>query len=280
MQRKKFKLGHPDFAKDVELMPFQMKPDILPPEGFASTGTFISGLERAKAAFPIFGGSPTETETPPAESATEKAPATTATEDSKTPGGDSGKLEPDVDGMKPEEIAELLKNVADLTTKVTQLTTENNTYKSKEQTAERAKLGREQQLEADLTDAQKTIAQMDAVIRHTAVVNAIQGAKDIEFHSARHVMNELVSDAFDVDVDLENGSATVSGIEGELKRIAKECPWLVSKDKTQRPAGEPTPRQPRGSGAPPAGGGANGDKATKRADLINKYPVIAHGRSG
>lgn len=281
MQRKKLNLGHPDFAKEVELMPFQMKPDILPPKGFASTGMlssgFISGLERAKATFPIFGGtSPAETETPPA--APKEEPATPSSEEPHS-GGDSAKPEPDVEGMSPQEIAELLKNVGELTNQVSKLTTENNTYKSKEQQAERAQQTREQQLEADLTEAQQTIAKMDAVIRHTAVVNAIQGAKDMEFHNARHVMNELVMDAFDLDVDLDNGTATVSGIEPELKRVAKEFPWLVSKDKTQTPANAPTHPRPRGSGTPPVGGGSP-DKVTKRADLINKYPVIAHGRAG
>lgn len=239
---------------------------------------FCNTLEAALAAFPVFGGTSTETTESPSDA--EQEPVTAASTKATQTGGDSAKPEVNVDGMTPEQISELLKQVTDLTTQVTTLTSENNTFKSKEQQATRAKQTREQQLEQDVVDLQQTVAKMDAVIKHTAVINAIQGAKDMEFHSARHVMNELNHDSFDLDVDLENGTATVSGIEAELKRVAKECPWLVSKDKTRAPAGTTPPRQPRGSGSPPAPPGGANDRQTKRSDLINKYPVIAHGRAG
>lgn len=241
----------------------------------------VNSIEAAKAALPIFGGTtpaPPSTESPPAtDHATEPPPAPSAS-DPGTAGGDSA--DPG-SPMTPEQVSELLKQVGDLTSQVSRLTNENNTYKSKEHDQQRAQQTREQQLEQDLTDAQQTIAKMDAVIRHTAIINAIQGMKDMEFYSARHVMSELNMDSFDLDVDLDNGSATVTGIEGDLKRIAKECPWMVARDKTHvvtSPNG--TPRVTRGSGAPPAPPGGVNDKATKRAELMSKYPVIAHGRTG
>jgi len=281
MQRKT-----PKFPKEqdmkLNLSPFTMSPSSFPSEGFATVGSMSNGIEAARAAFPLFGGAEDDdTETSPADS--DKSPATTSSDTTSSAGGEPNLKEaevPNLEAMTPEKIAELLKNVTDLSTKVTQLTAENNTYKTKEQTAERAKQTREQQLEQDLVDTQKIVAKMDAVIRHTAIVNAIQGAKDIEFHNARHVMSELADTAFDVDVDLESGSATVTGIDGELKRIAKEFPWLVSKDKTHAPANQTQQRVTRGSGTPPGGAGDNNKKLTTRSEMINKFPVIAHGRAG
>jgi len=268
-----------------ELMPFQMG-RIASMVGFESTGTISSGLPQnyadAKSVFPIFGGTAPEA---PAASTTgsESPPDHAANGNEATPshseppsGGDST---PSPEGLSPEQVGDLLKQVGDLTNKLSVLQQENNTFKAKEQQAERAKQTREQQLETDLTEAQQVIAKMDAVIKHTAIINAIQGAKDLEFHSARHVMNELDMESFELDVDLDSGTATVTGIENELKRIAKEMPWLVSKDKAASPDPTRQPRNPRGSGTPPAPPGGSNDKQTKRAALINKYPVIAHGRA-
>lgn len=249
----------------------------MPMVGTISPG-FCQTLADASAAFPLFGGTaPDASAVSPASVASEgTSDALAGTSDA--PAGTPPAETPTGGELGPEQIAELLKQVSDLTSKVGNLTQENNTYKAKEQQAVRAQQTREQQLETDLNESQKIIAQMDAVIKHSAIINAIQGAKDFEFHSARQVMNELDMESFELDVDLESGTATVTGIETDLKRIAKEMPWLVSKDKAAAPDATRQPRSSRGSGVPPAPANASGDKASKRAALIGKYPVIAHGR--
>lgn len=180
--------------------------------------------------------------------------------------------------QNPEAIADLLKQLNEATKQIKDLQAKTQTYEKEKAQATRAQQTREEQLETDLTEAQQIIAKMDAVIRHTAIVNAIQGIKDYEFHSARHVLNELDHNSFDVDVDLENGTAIVSGIENEIKRVAKEMPWLVAQAKGSNNIGKNP--MPRSSGAPPANPNGDADKVARRAELMKKFPVIAHGRAG
>lgn len=177
----------------------------------------------------------------------------------------------------PEAMADLLKQLNDATKTIKELQSKTEGYEKEKAQAARAQQTREEQLEQDLTEAQQVIAKMDSVIRHTAVVNAIQGMKDFEFHSARHVLNELDANAFDVDVDLENGTATVTGIENEIKRVAKEMPWLVAQSKNSNQMGKNP--LPRSSGAPPANPNGDADKVSRRAELMKKFPVISHGRA-
>jgi predicted nucleic acid-binding Zn-ribbon protein len=179
----------------------------------------------------------------------------------------------------PEAMADLLKQLNDASKTIKDLQNKTSTYEKEKANATRAQQTREQQLESDLTEAQKIIEKMDSVIRHTAIVNAIQGMKDYEFHSARHVLNELDPNSFDVDVDLENGTATISGIDGEIKRVAKEMPWLVAQSKGGNTIGQRTP-VPRSSGAPPGNPNGDADKVSRRAELMKKFPVISHGRAG
>jgi len=238
----------------------------------------VNPLEAARAALPIFGGEQTTATAPSV--AGEEDDASGGTEgatgaDSAVDSSDGASTE-DL-GKNPEAIADLLKQLNDATKTIKDLQSKTQKYETEKAQAVRAQQTREQQLETDLQEAQQTIARMDAVIRHTAIVNAIQGMKDYQFHSARHVLNELDSNAFDVDVDLENGTATVTGIESEIKRVAKEMPWLVAQEKSSNSTGKSP--APRSSGAPP--GNPNGDaaKVARRAELMKKYPVIAHGRS-
>lgn len=197
-----------------------------------------------------------------------------AVSDNDNPSNDGNS---DALSKNPEAIADLLKQLNDATKTIKQLESKTQNYEKEKSEAIRAQQTREEQLEADLTQAQQTIAQMDAVIRHTAIVNAIHGMKDYEFHSARHVLNELDPNSFDVDVDLKNGTATVTGIESEIKRVAKEMPWLVAQAKS---SGNSTNRpSPRSSGAPPANPNGDADKVARRAELMKKFPVISHGRA-
>lgn len=178
----------------------------------------------------------------------------------------------------PEAIADLLKQLNEATKQIKDLQKKTETYENEKAQTIRAQQTREEQLENDLIEAQQTIANMDSVIRHTAIINAIQGIKDYQFHSARHVMNELDSNSFDVDVDLENGTAIVTGIESEIKRIAKEMPWLVAQEKSQNGTISKN-NAPRSSGAPPANPNGDAAKVSRRAELMKKFPVISHGRA-
>jgi len=233
---------------------------------------FINPLEAAKASLPFFGGEITEKVESDESTSTDDANSVDSSVDGA---GDSSSSE---DLTKnPEAIADLLKQLNDATKTIKDLQGKTESYEKEKANATRAQQTREQQLESDLQEAQQMVAKMDAVIRHTAVVNAIQGMKDYQFHSARHVLNELDPNAFDIDVDLENGTATVTGIEAEIKRVAKEMPWLVAQEKNTSTMGKnPVPRS---SGAPP--GNPNGDaaKVARRAELMKKYPVISHGRA-
>ena len=178
----------------------------------------------------------------------------------------------------PEAIADLLKQLNDATKTIKELQGKTEVYEKEKANAVRAQQTREQQLEQDLNEAQETIAKMDSVIRHTAIVNSIQGMKDYEFHSARHVLNELDPNSFDIDVDLQNGTATVTGIEAEIRRVAKEMPWLVAQAKNNNNSSQKN-SVPRSSGAPPANPNGDADKVARRSELMKKFPVISHGRA-
>lgn len=201
----------------------------------------------------------------------------TASPDTSVAGGDSPDATPDL-AQNPEVMADLLKQLNEATKQIKELQGKTASYEKEKAQQARAQQTREEQLEADLVDAQQTIAAMDSVIRHTAIVNAIQGMKDYQFHSARHVLNELDPNAFDVDVDLQNGTATVTGIEAEIKRVAKEMPWLVAQEKNGNPMGK-NPVAGRSSGAPPANPNGDAAKVSRRAELMKKFPVISHGRA-
>jgi hypothetical protein len=232
----------------------------------------VSPLEAAKAALPIFGGEVEETETTDESNGIEDTAAATDAVDSvdSSPNEDLTK--------NPEAMADLLKQLNDASKTIKDLQNKTATYEKEKAQTTRAQQTREQQLESDLTEAQQMISKMDAVIRHTAMINAIQSMSDYEFHSAKHVLNELDPNSFDVDVDLANGSATVSGIEAEIKRVAKEMPWLVSNNKA---SGNTVSGKTnlRASGAPPANPNGDAAKVARREALMKKFPVISHGRA-
>lgn len=227
-------------------------------------------LAVAKAAMPFFGGED-ETQASDVQTGTDSAVESDGSDSS----GTSDTAQEDLT-KNPEAMADLLKQLNDATKTIKDLQSKTATYEKEKANAVRAQQTREQQLEGDLQEAQQTIAKMDAVIRHTALINAIQGMKDYEFHSARHVLNELDPNSFEIDVDLENGTATITGVENEIKRVAKEMPWLVAQAKS----GIPTKRTlPGSSGAPPSNPNGDADKVSRRAELMKKFPVIAHGRA-
>lgn len=238
----------------------------------------VQGIERAKAALPIFGGtSPTETST----TTTETKPEDKTTTETSATGGDTAKP------LTAEEAAALLTQISETNAKLAEATKTIEKNNQEKTAAERAKLGKEEALTADLEEATKTILKMDAALKNQAVMNAINGVKDLEFHDTNFIMRELQVSApeifEDMEVDLDAGVVTVKGVENHLRRIAKEKDWAVKKNSTIDPnannGGGGGAAPVRSSGAPPANPTVNQDKASRRASLADKYPVIRHGRT-
>jgi len=256
-------------------MPFQMKFEKPMPEGFYPIG-FSNGAAQAMAALPIFGGTAPTPDDSPSDDDSDSTSKTTKTESSADASG--GESSNSAEALTPEQISDLLKQVTQLNSTVTQLKTENDSFKTKEDQARRASQGREQTLEEDNQRLTQTVDAMDQVIKHLAIVNAIQGNKDLRFHDPRDVIARLDHSSYNLDVDLDNGQATVKNIENELKRIASECPWLVVKPADSQNNNQSN-RAPRGTGTPPASSAGNQTaKAQRRKDLEAKWPVIGSGR--
>jgi hypothetical protein len=177
----------------------------------------------------------------------------------------------------PNALSQLLSQVQALTTKLGEVSTERDGYKQKEESTRRAQQTKEEQLQTDLSKEQERNQKLFNILKTKIVENAIANAKGFEWHSVKQVMAELNPEAFEVDIDEDKLEGTVSsGIDAEIKRIAQQCPWLVSKDKTKTPDNNQQPRRPSGSPvAPPSGDSA---KMAKREALIKKYPVIVQGR--
>ena len=244
-----------------------------------------NNLQVALAGLPFYGGTtPTGTEsssttdTGTSQEAGSTSGGQSGTDTSQQAGGDSGSQQQ----MDPQQIADLLKQVSTLTSQNKQLLTENNTFKAQQQQKERENMGREQALETDLQNAMETIEKMDRALKNQAIMNAIGSFDEIQFHDPNFVLHELGQDILEnMEVDLENGTVTVSGIENDLRRIAKEKSWAVKKvaQQEQQQTTQTREIKPKGSGAPPPPPGGSGDKASRRAALIDKFPVIGHGRA-
>lgn len=242
-----------------------------------------NSLERALASLPLFGGTTPSTESPPdSDTGSSQAKGTESTSQSGNDtatqaGGDSGTTTE----MDPAQIADLLKQVQNLTNVNKQLLQENNANKAKQQEAERAKLSREEAMEKDLEQRDEIIAKMDRALRNQAIINAINNFKDVTWHDPMFPISKLDPAILEnMTVDLEAGTVTVTGVENDLRRIAKDYEWAVVNPAAQSP--NPPPRQqprPRGTGTPPAPPNGSNDKATRRQSLIDKWPVLTQGRT-
>lgn len=219
---------------------------------------------------------PVTTETP-ADSTASTSSASTST----TPPPDDPPVSP-IEKLQndPNALQTLLSQVQALTTKLGEVTTERDGYKTKEESTRRAQQTKEEQIQTDLDNERLRNEKLFNILKSKIVENAIANAKGYEWHSTKQVMAELNHEAYEVNIDEDKLEGTVSsGIDAEIKRIATQCPWLVSKDKTQRSQdnGQQPPRRPSGTTpAPPQGDAA---KLSKREALIKKYPVIVQGKA-
>lgn len=242
----------------------------------------VSTFEQAVASWPIFGGTSPEGG---GDTITAGGDGTVTIEGKivdkdKSSGGDDGKAGEDiVNPADPDAIAKITAQLEAAKKAAETATATANQYKQKEEQAARAQQTKEEQLQADLDNAQATIQQQDAVIKNSALTNALLSQKDFEWHSVRQVMAELQDEEITVDVDYESGQAVVSGIENAAKRIAKDCPWLVSKNKAeqQNPANTTNSNgtKVRPSGTPPRPPSNQVEKTQRRAELSKRFPVIS-----
>ncbi len=273
--------------KMSEAMPFQRH---LPIKFAPFNGFGVPSIEAAKAALPIFGGTaPIEDkkETDSGSNSGSGGQSSDSGSQSKSEGSAAGG-DSDIN-TDPQAVADLMKQVEALTKNVGDLTKKNAAYEKEKSDAERASLGREEALEKDLEDAQKVIIKMDAALKNQAIVNAINSFREIEFHDPQFARGKLDPSIIEnMQVDLENGTVTVIGVENDLRRIAKEFSWAVKVNGQQQSnnggnagnGGQQRQAPGRSSGGAPGGGnGTDPGKATTRKALAARFPVITHGRS-
>jgi len=245
------------------------KPGMFKKAKVTKVEALISPLDAAKASMPFFGGAEDTTDE---TTTTETSTATTDPVVETTPEPDPvAQLQAD-----PNALAQLLQQIQNKDQELNQTKSKLQQYETEKAASDRAKLSEVEQLKADLAQREQIIEGMDRVIRHNAITTALLQVKDTQWHSVKQVMAELDDSAYDVQVDLENGQATVTGIEQEARRIAQNYPWLV---KSSGPNDGSKPRTPRPSGAPPSVPTDAGSKQTRRNELMKKFPVIAGGRS-
>lgn len=256
-------------------MPFQTKYELK-----------VNSIEAAKRALPFFGGTSAEPNADTTDTTNNdttqstSSSATTSTDTGNTGGGDAA--------LTPEAIAALVAKNLELEETAKTAAKKLEGYEKQETEAQKAKMTEIERAQTEIRERDETIVAMDRVVRSMAVENAIMNAKDMKFHSTKHVINELDPTEYEIDVDLKNGTATVSNLDKALKRIATENPWMLvdpAKDNpgnatTTATRGNPNPggATRRGSGAPPSPGAARQSDATqRRSELMKKFPVIARG---
>jgi hypothetical protein len=241
----------------------------------------IDPKKAALAAWPIFGGTTPGTPTPSATPAATDPPATTPTEPAA-----GGVATPDpLERLKndPNALTQLLSQVQSLTNQVTQLTTENTSYKEKQTAEERSKLAKEQQLEQDLANERLRTEKAVNLLTQKTLENALLTHKEYQWHDSASALAKVDQNAIKTTIDIEKGVATVEGLENEIKRVARENSWMLSKGPATDPpktGDQPNPAAPvagRPTGTPPPPPNATADKAKQRNSMIDKYPVIAHG---
>ena len=232
-------------------------------------------------AWPFFGGT---TPTP------EAGPGTTEDPENKpnsTPGGNTSTEEDPIKKLQsdPNALQQLLQQVSKTSADLANVSKERDTLAQEKDKAARAQLTKEENLQKDLEAAQ---AQVE--VYHEVVINVSKqmeflnaaGAAGIQFNSLRQAMAELDDNNYKIDVDVDNRQAVIDGIDNEVKRIAKENPWLVknaANNDDQNNGGQRRPGRPAGTGAPPTPPRGNqGGKQQRRDGLMNRFPVLMQGR--
>lgn len=185
-------------------------------------------------------------------------------------------------GKTPEQIeAEEAKQRANSEAKARRLENdrlkqENADLKKAQEDAERKEKSDLENARKDLTKATETLSKRDKVLERNLVETAILKFADFSWHDIDLVVAAIKPDQLKVDLD----TGEVTGHEDELKRIAKDKPFLVASSKKQKKEEQSNnggQQQPRGaSGSNPGGAGQQqvNEALANRAELIKKSPAL------
>lgn len=138
-----------------------------------------------------------------------------------------------------------------------------------------AKKDTEKHLQTELEQVTQRATKMEATLRKNLLETSILKDDKLTWHDVDVVISALSLE--DIDIDVESG--TVEGLSEELKRVAKEKPFLVKAKAGSRKDGESSnggQRQQTGStGINPGGAGRQQDQQVAQRDkLLGKYKAL------
>ena len=199
-------------------------------------------------------------------------------------GNDNGGEDPNT-GKTPEQIeAEEAKQRANSEAKARRLENdrlkqENADLKKAQEDAARKEKSDLENTQKDLTAATESLTKREQVLERNLVETAILKFADFTWHDVDLVVAALNKD--EIKVDLDTGAVT--GHEDELKRIAKDKPFLVASSKKQKKEDQNNggnngqQNQQRGaSGSNPGGAGQQqvNQAVANREKLISSSPAL------
>lgn len=196
-------------------------------------------------------------------------------------GGDAGNNDNPLAALQsdPVKLQQLLDQVSKQSADLANITKERDTLTQEKDKAARAQLTKEENLQKDLENAQIQNEALHQVVTEMAKQNAFLTASgDIQWNSIKQAMAELDENNYTVEVDLENRTANVANMEQEVKRIAKDSPWLVksaANPDEQNNGNGRGPGRPPGTGTPPKPPSqAQQGKQQRRDGMMNRFPVL------
>jgi hypothetical protein len=179
----------------------------------------------------------------------------------------------DDDEYKDFTPKELRRLARDLATRAKTAEQERDTVRGTLTEHERAKLDKQERLEADLTDERKVVETLRATNAKLAITNAIIMDTRYSWHDPEMVAQQLNPDVVKVADD-----GKVEGIANELKRVAKDHEFLLKKETKPGPPGQQQPSGPTGF-QPGQGGATQGDSiSADQKVLLEHYPALASRR--
>jgi hypothetical protein len=186
---------------------------------------------------------------------------------------DSDKSDGDDDKDKPDErdekIKELEKKADD--EKKARIKLERERDKELE-----SKNAENENVEAERDDYKQKYEKLLKYVENDALVGAIARNSKFDFHDPKAVLNFI--DKNNIRLDLDKGD--IDGLDLEIKRIAKDNPWMLKP--TAPPAGDGDKQdqqdnQNGGGSAPPSGnhpfGGTSWQRETDKTKLGSKYNI-------
>jgi len=137
-----------------------------------------------------------------------------------------------------------------------------------------AKKETEKSLKEELTKSTERLAKMENTLRRNLLETTILKDPKVTWHDVDVVISALNLD--DVDIDVESG--TVEGLSEELKRVAREKPFLVKSkagERRKNDDGNGGQQQRGSSGNNPGGAGhQQNQQVTQRDSLLKKYKAL------